>query len=285
MRFFYKILFVLTVSVSVVSCDSRGVFVDDETLAVVDDKKLTISHVKGIFSPGMTPQDSLILLESYVNMWVRQQLKVREAEMLFSESTADIEQMVNDYRNSLLTHKLDQYYIDHNIDTLITEAEIAKYYNERRSDFLLDRAIVKGRIVRLPQNYRQKAKLKELMPGEGEKYKDFHDMALKNGFTVYEFNSWTDFPEFYAELPVGRQTNYEAILNADGVTEMTQDDDLYYVYITDRKKVGDVAPLERVRSSIRQIIFHQRRLDILRNYEDSIYRHAIETDLAKIKVN
>ena len=66
---------------------------------------------------------------------------------------------------------------------------------------------------------------------------------------------------------------------------MVQDDDLYYIYITDRKKPGDVAPLERVQSSIRQIIFHQRRLDILRNYEDSIYRHAIETDLAKIKVN
>ena len=270
---------------AVLSCDSRGVFVDDETLAVVDDKKLTLSHVTGIFPPGITPQDSLILLESYVNMWVRQQLKVREAEMLFSESTADIDQMVNDYRNSLLTHKLDQYYIDNNIDTLITEDEIAKYYNERRSDFLLDRAIVKGRIVRLPYDYRQKAKLKELMPGEGEKYKDFHDMALKNGFTVSEFNSWTDFSEFYAALPPGKQIDYDAILNANGVTEMVQDDDLYYIYITDRKKPGDVAPLERVQSSIRQIIFHQRRLGILRNYEDSIYRHAIETDLAKIKVN
>lgn len=285
MRVVYKILFVIVAALAVASCDSRGVFVEDETLAVVADKKLTLSQVEGIFPPGMTPQDSLILLESYVNMWVRQQLKVREAEMLFSESTADIEQMVDDYRNSLLTHKLDQYYIDNNIDTLITEGEIAKYYNERRSDFLLDRAIVKGRIVRLPHDYRQKAKLKELMPGEGEKYKDFHDIALKNGFAVSEFNSWTDFPEFYAELPLGRQADYDALLNSKGVTEMTQGNDLYYIYITDRKKPGDVAPLERVRSSIRQIIFHQRRLDILRSYEDSIYRHALETDLAKIKVN
>lgn len=278
-------MFVLVAAASVISCDRRGVFVDDGTLAVVGDKKLTLGQVAGIFPPGITPQDSLILLESYVDVWVKQQLKVREAELMFSESTADIEQMVNDYRNSLLTHKLDQYYIDNRVDTLITDAQIAAYYNERRSDFLLDRNIVRGRIVRLPQSFRLKAKLKELMPGEGDKYQDFHDTALKNGFAVSEFNSWTDFSEFCAELPVNRQTNYDALLNASGVTEMTQGNDLYYIYIADRKKTGEEAPLERVRASIKQIIFHQRRLDVLRNYEDSIYRRALETDLAEIKIN
>lgn len=285
MRICYKIFLVLTAAAYLVSCDRRGMFSEGETLAVVGDKKLTIAQVEGVFPPGITPQDSLILLESYVSMWVKQQLKVREAETLFSESGADIEQMVNDYRNSLLTHKLDQYYIDNNLDTLISDAEITKYYNERRSDFLLDRQIVKGRIVRLPDNYRQKAKLKELMPGQGDKYQDFHDMAVKNGFTVWEFNSWTDFPEFAAELPVSRQTGYEELFNASGVTEIGQGDDLYYVYITDRRKIGDVAPIERVRASIRQIIFHQRRLDVLRNYEDSIYRHALDSDLAEIRIN
>ena len=114
---------------------------------------------------------------------------------------------------------------------------------------------------------------------------EYLDMAVKNGFTVWEFNSWTDFPEFAAELPVSRQTGYEELFNASGVTEIGQGDDLYYVYITDRRKIGDVAPIERVRASIRQIIFHQRRLDVLRNYEDSIYRHALDSDLAEIRIN
>lgn len=285
MRIVYKILFVIAAAAAVVSCDSRGVFIDGDTLAAVGDKTLTQAQVADIFPPGITPQDSLILLESYVSMWVKQQLKVREAELLFSESSADIEQMVDDYRNSLLTHKLDQYYIDNHIDTLIKETEIAEYYNERRSDFLLDRPIVKGRIVKLPADYRQKAKLKELMPGYGDKYQDFHDMAVKSGFAVSEFTSWTDFAEFCSELPVGAQADYDGLLDSDRVTEVKQGDDLYYVYITDRRKVGDVAPLERVRTSIRQIIFHQRRLNILRNYEDSIYKSALGTDLVEIKIN
>lgn len=285
MRIVYKILFVLAAAAAAVSCDSRGVFIDGDTLAAVGDQKLTLAQVADIFPPGITPQDSLILLESYVSMWVKQQLKVREAELLFSESSADIEQMVDDYRNSLLTHKLDQYYIDNHIDTLIKDSEIAEYYNERRSDFLLDRPIVKGRIVKLPADYRQKAKLKELMPGYGDKYQDFHDMAVKNGFAVSEFTSWTDLQEFGIELPVNVRADYDGLLDADKVTEIKEGNDLYYVYITDRKRVGDVAPLERVRASIRQIIFHQRRLNILRNYEDSIYKSALGTDLVEIKIN
>lgn len=285
MRIVYKIFFVLAVAAAFSACRNFKSFIEGETLAVVGDKRLVLSEVENIFPPGVAPDDSLILLESYVNMWVKQQLKIREAEQIFSASSADIEQMVKDYRNSLLTHKLDQYYIDNYIDTLITETEVAKYYNDRRSDFILDRAVVKGRIVKLPENYRQKAKLKELMPGQGDKYQDFHDMALKNNFPVSEFTAWTDFSEFTAELPANRQGGYAGMLKAKGVTEINAGNDLYYIYITDSREEGSVAPIEQVRRHIRQILFHQRRLDVLRKYEDSIYRAALDMELVDIRIN
>lgn len=284
MQGFYKIVFMLAVAVAVVSCEGFKPVADGDVLASVGEKKLLMSDVEGIFSSGMAPNDSLVLLESYVNMWVRKQVKIMEAEKLFSESSADIDQMVTDYRNSLLTHKLDQYYIDYNIDTLITDSEIANYYNDHRVDFVLDRPVVKGRIVKLPNNYRQKAKLKELMPGQGDKYQDFHDMALKNGFDVYEFASWTDLAQFMTELPSGRVSG-ESLLKAKGVSEIVEGGDLYYAYISESRGAGDIAPLDRVRGLIRQILYHQRRLDVLRNYEDSIYRTALDAGIVEMKIN
>lgn len=72
--------------------------------------------------------------------------------------------MVQEYRNSLLTHKVDQFYVDKNIDTLFTDTQIADYYNQNKADFILDKTLVKARIVRIPRSYdKKKEQIEELM--------------------------------------------------------------------------------------------------------------------------
>jgi hypothetical protein len=285
MRGKYKIAVVTVALAAMFSCGRFRPFPEDGVIARVGDNVLTVTNVESMFSPGMAPADSLVMLESYANMWVRQQVKVSEAELMFSQSSADIDSLVQNYRNSLLTQKIDQYYIDNNIDTVITESDIAGYYDEHRADFVLDRSIVKGRTLKLPASYRQKAQMKQLMPGEGAKYQDFHDLALKNGFTLREYSSWTDLTEFLAGLPAKKIANPDSLLGVKGVIEIADGPDLYYAYIPESRRAGDVAPLERVRQSIGQVIYHQRRLDILKNYEDSIYRAAIDRGDVEVKIN
>ena len=86
----------------------------------------------------------------------QKQLKIKEAERMLEESQKDIDQMVQEYRNSLLTHKVDQFYVDKNIDTLFTDTQIADYYNQNKADFILDKTLVKARIVRIPRSYDKK---------------------------------------------------------------------------------------------------------------------------------
>ena len=132
-------------------------------LAEVEDKKLYLHDVSPIFTPNMTSEDSLKILRSYVDQWVKKQLKIKEAERMLEESQKDIDQMVQEYRNSLLTHKVDQFYVDKNIDTLFTDTQIADYYNQNKADFILDKTLVKARIVRIPRSYDKKKTIEELM--------------------------------------------------------------------------------------------------------------------------
>lgn len=81
----------------------------DPVIAQVGDKKLRQSDVQSNFSSLMTEEDSLSVLELYVDKWVTKELKLRAAESMFRDSESDIEAMVNEYRNSLLMRKLDQY--------------------------------------------------------------------------------------------------------------------------------------------------------------------------------
>lgn len=266
------------------SCRRINTMFEEETVARVGDAKLYMSDVATIFTPGLEPQDSMMLLERYVDAWVKKQLKIQEAERLFPDAVPDIERKVADYRGSLLSYKSDLYYIETRLDTVITQANIEDYYAGHKQDFTLDRTIVKGLIVKLPDNHRQRSQIKELMTKEGEKYQDFLDLSRKNGFTVHEVAAWMDFSDFLNLLPTTKLKDYNDLLTKTGVQEMRDGHDLYYITIGRHLGAGDPNPIERVADTIRKILLNQRRQEIIRSYEDSIYRAALGSKLVEINI-
>lgn len=265
-------------------CDIRPRRTEPEViLATVGDAVLRENDVKGIFAEAASGEDSVKLLESYVSSWVRRQVKIQEAENVLESSGIDIEALINDYRNSLLTHRLDQYYVDRNLDTLISQQAVQEYYVQHRSEFVLDRTIGKGRVVRVPGSYRQQAKFKELMGStKDERQQDFLDICAKNGFLLTEFDSWTDLREMLTYLPVTRGQNYDHIASRRSVYEMSDANYKYYIQITDSRMKGDVAPVEWVEHVIRRIIQNQRSSEIIRRSEDSLYYAALSSGRAEI---
>ena len=258
----------------------------DRVVAQVGDKKLRESDVQSIYAQAETTEDSVALLEIYVDRWVKNELKLRAAENLFRDSEEAIEAMVAEYRNSLLTRRLDQYYVDQELDTLFTDAQIEEYYNRHPSDFRLDRTIVRGRQMRVPSTFRQVNKLREVMRSTSEeKLQDWRDMCQKNGLEVQEYNSWTDYSEFLSTLPTLRGRKYEELLTVGQLQEMRDDDGRYYFVITEIRRTGDAAPLERVRETIRRILFNQRQSEIIRAHEELIYSEALASGELRINLD
>lgn len=259
---------------------------EEKVLARVGNAELCESDVnKGIYSEAITGEDSLKLLESYVNSWVRRQVKLVEAEKVVKSSGVDIEAMVNDYRNTLLTHRLDQYYVDNYLDTVITYNEVEAYYMQHRSEFKLDRDIVKGRIIRVPTTYRQQERVKELMGSNVEaRRQDLRDICAKNNFLYTEFVSWVDFKEFLAYLPVTRGESYGGMAPKRNVQEMSDDNYKYFIQITENMSRDDTAPLEWVSSVVRRIILNQRSAEIVRWHEDSLVSAAMNRNKATINI-
>lgn len=280
LRFFI----IISVCAAALGCQRMNPFSEGKVIARVGDKKLYERDVQSLFTPGITPQDSVKLLESYVDVWVRKQLKVREAEAMFGDGQQDIDKLVEEYRNSLLTHKLDQYYIDHRLDTLYDHNAIAEYYRAHRDDFILDRALVKGVIVKLPDNFRQRKELKEMMCGNGERYQDFLDISRKNDFELHEFLTWSDFAEFTAQLPASADRQHAELLATRGVTEFRQDGDIYYACVQESLRAGDPSPVERVSDVIRRTLVNQRKQEIVRSYEDSLYRSASAGSEVEVRI-
>lgn len=284
-RFVKISLFVVLVLIMGACRELPHPFEYDKVVAQVGDKKLRESDVQSIYAQAETAEDSVALLEIYVDRWVKNELKLRAAENLFRDSEEAIEAMVAEYRNSLLTRRLDQYYVDQELDTLFTEAQIEEYYNRHPSDFRLDRTIVRGRQVRVPSTFRQANKLRELMRSTSEeKLQDWRDMCQKSNLEMQEYSSWVDYSEFLSTLPTSRGRKYEELLKLGQLQEMRDDDGRYYFVITEIRRTGDAAPLERVRETIRRILFNQRQSEIIRAHEERIYTEALASGELRINL-
>ncbi len=261
-------------------------FTNQKVLAEVGGERLYLHELTPIFTPDMTAEDSIKVQKSYVDQWVKKQLKVQEAEEMFRSSQEGIDRLVEEYRNSLLTHKVDQYYVDKELDTLFTDKQIADYYLNHKSEFVLDKIILKARVVKLPSSYRQAAKLKERMLAAGnDSYQDFVDICTKNGFELVEINTWSEPTVLLSLLPTDKETDYGYLFNPGQISEFKEGNDIYYVRVTDIRRSGDYAPVESVSEVIKRVLFNQRKQDIIKAHEDSLYRQALSKKQIYVHAN
>ncbi len=81
-------------------------------------------------SDGKSPEDSISIVKSYIDNWVREELILAQAEYnLPVEVETEIDQDVSEYRASRVVYAYERELIREKLDTVISDAEIEKYYN------------------------------------------------------------------------------------------------------------------------------------------------------------
>lgn len=272
---------------TLISCrELPDYLVGSNTLARVGRNELSITEVKQAIPSNLRGEDSIAFAKHYVDKWLVRQLKIEEADELFPGSVNDIEKMVEDYRQTLLTGKVDQYYVDKLMNNDLSDKDIADYYNTHKSDFTLDRTLVKGRILRFDGAYRQSKRLKEQMrkaSASPTDAKTFSDVCEKNGFVLTDYRSeWINFSDFLANLPTTRSQDYDPLLDKMDIQEMEANGTRYYFDFTSVCRKGNVAPLESVSENIRRILLTQRRSEIIKTHEEEIVKRASDEGHARI---
>lgn len=253
------------------------------TVAEVGDAVLTAREVSAAIPSGLTEEDSLRIATNYVEAWARKQVKLLEAEKVLAEKGIDVESMVEDYRNSLLSRRLDMYYVENCVDTLVSDTLTEMYYRQHKPEFRMDRDIFKGRVVVLPADFRWRTRLKNLMGDpKPDSQEDFIGLAAKNGIKITDFNSWTEANKLFMCLPTSHGNDYGYLLRSKNVEEVVDENYRYYVQITDCVFKGEQAPLEWVDGVVRNIIYNKRNEAMLKHMEDSLYSAACRDGAVKI---
>ena len=284
MRRFYEISVVILMLACVWACKSwSGYRADDKAIACVGKEYLYLSELSAAMPDGATETDSLNFAKTFISKWIVGQLKQQEAELLFSESEADIEKKVEEYRRSLLVHRLDRHYLEAEPCGEITDKALSTYYNENKSNFKVSQPMVKGEIVAINENFRRREQLVRWFDSPSSEHrKDFEELCKKHNFTLVQFNDWTLFAEFLSNLPLLRTSRHEGLLDRRGVQKIDYNKTYYYFRITHTLKEGDTMPFEMAKESIRQILENRHQAEVIHRKEEQIMQSALSSGHARI---
>lgn len=117
----------LVLVLAFISCQNGGKDNNDRVVASVYDKKLYQSDLQDVLYEGISRSDSIVRTKAFIDNWIRRQLLIHEAENTIDASELDFSKQMEDYRNSLIIFKYESEMIEKNLDTVVSNEEIAKY--------------------------------------------------------------------------------------------------------------------------------------------------------------
>lgn len=269
----------LTLLLLMASCAST----DEESplVARVYDRELREADLAGIIPPGLAPDDSLTLLDNYVEQWIRQAVILSKAE---KNVTEDFSRELQEYKNSLLAYAYERQVLDQILDTVVTASQIRNYYESHKSDFPLKNSIVKAVYVVAPVKSPVVAKLKKIIVrssfGESD-ILDLEEIASRNGFAgYYDAETWIPFYTLQASVPVTAYNEQLFLKNNRSIT--LSDDSLFYAArILNYRVTDDVSPLEVQRDNIRALILNHRKTEALNKLRSDLLKEAEESGNVK----
>jgi len=280
--------------VFLVACNQRP---DGVPIARVMNEYLMLSDLDGVVPPGTLQTDSIEAIQAYIHNWIQQRLLLNKARRNLPGYQRAFEQEIENYRNALIIFTFQNALIEQMIDTVVTEIEIQRFYDENRARFLLRGNVVRVRFARLENvpsntiNPAQRERLAEntiihnlIFSNEltGPEWMQLVELCQRNSTNFFlDDDSWIRFNDLLREVPIdpGIQENF---LRRYQQFQVPQEDYIYYVNILEFRLAGSYSPIEFERERIRTVILNNRRVELIESLRNDVMVEGYERNWFEI---
>ncbi len=251
----------------------------DATVVEVGGKKLGWNTLMDVIPDNSSPEDSVELAERFIQDWVKEQLVVRKAESELTEEKRNFDELIENYRKSLLTYTFEQEWVKQKLDTTVSEGEIEKYYVDNEQNFELRNYIVKVKFCAVSTNHKKSipALKKLFFSVKEEDYVKWEELCVELGASYY-FNEdkWMLWEEFAKQVPLPQIVDVESFLKKNKDLEFEKDNNIYFITITDYQLSGSRSPLSFEKERIKAMIIQTRRMHLLETMRNDLYSRALQ---------
>lgn len=233
---------------------------------------------------GALPNDSAHIADKIVKDWTLQQVMLKKAKENTTVSAAAFEKQIEEYKNSLILYDYQNRVLSQRLDTVVSDEEIAAYYEQNKSQFYLKSNIVRVRFVKIRKDHRLADKIKKEIfatPFTDENMLQLAKWCRQAAENYYlEDEQWLYFNDLLREVPI-QTYNQENFLKNNRNIEISAGESVYYVTIVDFKVRDMISPLNFETERIRQILLNHRRQVFLEKMQRDLMREAEENHWIK----
>ena len=254
---------------------------EDRLLAEVHNRKLYISDLDGMFPEGTTAQDSNLIINAYVDRWVREALILNEAERNLPNDL-NIDKLVRDYRASLIRNTYEQVLVEELLDSTVSIVELRDFYESNKEQYQLETPIARCHFLKIPLPVAQPDSVQQWWADLNEQNLEKLRGYASQYASTYELadTSWVRIEQLALELPQQTLTPDNAIYKRD--FRQKDDEFQYFLRIYEVKNRREIAPLAYIEDQARKVILHSRKMKILKEKREDLYDLEMRKNNIKI---
>ncbi len=272
-----KAIIFLLVFFVFLSCDYFKQDEQEIPIARVNDSYLFKKNIDELIYDSTTKEDSILIVNNYINRWATQQLLIDQSKInLPEEKQKEFDKLVEQYKIDLYTEAYKSSIVSKQLDSVVSDAELEKYYNQNKQNFILNDELLKVRYIQVDKKYSNISDLiKKFKRFNTEDKEELSDLSIK--FKTYNLNDsiWIKNDALLNALPI-IENNHSQVLKKSNFTKLQDSLGVYLVKIEAMLKPNDIAPLSYVKPTIKQIVLNKRKQQILKKLEKDITIDAIK---------
>lgn len=275
---------VLLLTILSTACSNKNKQDSGDILVTVGNAVLTLDDLRKQLPSGLSAEDSTALAHSYIRSWIDSRLISEIASQNIGDLT-EIDRMTEQYRNELITYEYRRRMFDDRIKSEITEDSIKKYYDENLTELKLQRPILKGIYLKIPNESPSLKNAKKWYVSTKTEDIDKLEKQCLDGAIHYDYfrDRWVDWERIESLIPAEFGSDPNAFLATHKNLEISQGDFTYLLSISEYIPSGKTMPYEFAKETIKDILAYSRRAEYDRLLRLSLLKEA--EDNGQISIN
>ncbi len=274
--FFVAIIFIIACN-NAPSTPEEG----DQLLATVYNKSLYLSELDGMLPENTSSEDSVKIINAYVERWIRKSLLMQEAEKNIPKDL-NIDKLVRDYRASLVQYTYEQSLVEKELDSIVTKRELNDFYEKNKEQYQLDAPIIRCNFIKVSQDAPELKQLQSFW--QSDNMEDARPLLEYCNKHAEEFllddSIWYKVNIIAEELPKGTLTSTN--IGTRKEISIRDNDYLYLFRLLELVNRKEIAPLSYIEDQASKVILHRRKIKLLEAKKEELYEQ--ETNKNNVKV-
>ncbi len=246
---------------------------NQNTVARVGDQYLSKTELDEAMPLGLESKDSVLYRNNYIKIWATKELLLDKAKINVEDNNGEIEELIRDYRKELLIDRYKKALLQQELDTVITEADIADYYEVNKNVYKLNEELVQLKYIHFNKDMNDKKNLVKLFKSEAAE--DLEELLARElEFYSFSFNDsiWVAYKDVEKKLTFLKD---EKNIKKNQYIQKEDSLGVYLLAVKDLRRRNEIAPLNYVIPMIKQMILHKRKLELMNDIEQTIMVDAI----------